>query len=234
MWRGLSVGALLMALFAAPALARPVAVADLVEMAGVPEDLVLRLVQHRGFGGELGAGALAELSSAGFSDAFLSRLVELTRPAPEIDGVTYRVVDGVLRVQGEGQEPAADASGSSAVGAPAVIASPEPLQPSGEAPAVPPALVIDGTAWLAGEQANPYPAGAVGWGSAVFLPARYGNPASSFGRTIVSMSPRILEPCGTCCTAASMPVLVDAASMARSEGRLIPIRTSRGTIWVPN
>lgn len=233
MWRSLVVGAVLMFFHPQSAPARPLAASDLVAMADLPESLVLRVVERRGLAGQLGAQAVQELAQAGFSDGFLSRLLDLTAPTPEIDGVSYRVVDGVLRVRVEGEEPAAaEAEAPRAVDdEPRPSPAPSSLDAGLDAD--------DGVAVLredrqAIENANPYPSGAAGWGSAVFVPARYGSPPSSFGRTIVATSPLVVEPQVACCVVGTQPRLLDAASVARSEGRLIPIRTSRGTIWVPN
>lgn len=212
---------------------------DLVRLAraGAGDVLLEELLAERGFEDDLSVEAILELKRAGVSDAVVAGLLAESRPGGPVGGVTYREEDGVLVVEGRGD--------------PSVAPAPDPppsvatdLTAASPAPPAPTVVVVEAGPSAAPEprrdaNANPFPLGSShGWsGSTVFVPARFGEPASSFGRTHVTLGPGWGPACG------AVPPLVrpgvrfpgPTSSLAGgASGRTIPVRTSRGIIRLPN
>lgn len=225
---------------AAPSAAQPLSVEDVVRLAegGVGEKALRALADHQGVARPVGPAEVLLLSRAGLSDGLVAAIVEAAHregPAgPQGSDVRYEEQDGVLRITGRGdpsapQSPEAPpATGEGGLTAP----PPAPRVVGVEAPAVEGPAVHEVPA-----VANPHPWGAVfgPTGSAISVPARFGDPPSRFGRTVVTLSPYLPL------TVLPAPVHghvghvgLPAPLVDRPEPRTISIRTSRGPIRVPN
>lgn len=189
--------ALVLALgLAGAVVAAPVSVADLLRLAdaGAGEKLLSRVVDERGLSGEVGVEDILVLKKAGFSDAFIEELIDGGAPGLASSSVSVREEGGVLVVEGRGTpseaapgappqaESHARATSASASPAPPVVVVQQAAPASDASPHVPErsperSLGVE----------NPYPVGATFGvsGGAVFLPARFGDPPSAFGRTII-------------------------------------------------
>ena len=229
---------------AAPAAEKPLDSAGILRLhaVGMPESTVKELVTRLGMQGPLGVEEIETLREAGVSAELVAYLVSaLPRQSP-VDGVNYLDRDGVLVVEGHGEAAADEAL----AGAPDAATPDAPTRaPALSAPPVlpPPVTIVIASqpapasqALAARQDSGAYPVGAeYGWtGSAVFLPARFGGSPSSFGRAIVS-APSVVQAVVPACGMGGLGLDGVVAELAsRSNANLIPLRTSRGTIWVPN
>lgn len=206
----------------------PMGVERLVELheAGLGDELIVALAEREGVK-PLAGSDLLTLREAGLSNDLLARLFRISH-----DAIRVEERDGVTIITGEGPEPEAGRD--------------EPADEEAAAPPAPAPVVVIQQAPAPGEAASSaaasgtpdateaYPVGAAfGWsGGAVFLPARFGgSQPSAFGRTIVAFQ-------GAACCPATVPVAPVVAPIvpvvAAPTPRMIPMRTSRGEIWIPN
>ena len=227
--------------------ARPLPAERLPALAATVEpEMLVRLAERRGVDRILEPADRLALLNAGLPQDIVDRLMQLALPSVEVDGVSYARVHGVLRVRSDESELATseirDVSGDVAtVQPPSDRAEPEahdtwpPQEASTNHVGSEAAMVGEESHVMGG--ANPYPAGAYGLAGAVFVPARFGDRPSAFGRTIVSAVTPVAGVCrwDATCVAGRMPVLAgpQRVSDARTDG-FIPFRTSRGILWVPN
>ena len=223
----------LTAVFAAPLPANPMNEKHLMALAeaGLSDDAILRMVEERGLAQPLTPEAVVLLREAGLSAPLVSRLILL---AEGNEPIRIEERDGVTVISGRGepnQIEDEDARESWSERGPEEWPAPPPAEP----PALDVVIVNGATPAQASSQdsrtAQGYPAGAVFGvsGGAVFLPARFGgNEPSAFGRTIVGFTGGGVGCCAP--YVAPAPVVVAPAP----ETRMIPVRTSRGTLWIPN
>jgi hypothetical protein len=241
--RNAALGLVMMLVTLGASAARPLPVDDLVALsASMTPEVLLRLAERRGLDRALGADDRAALLDAGAAPELIERLALLAEPGVEVDGVAYAVVDGVIRVRAEGTEPAGTSTRASGFG------EPPPDAATWDDSSTTEKVALAEQAPLSSESAgdagwsNPYPVGAYGATvGAVFIPARFGGTPSAFGRTIVSTWS---GTDGACCypapggpwavVAPGGPIISSGVRPdARPDG-FIPLRTSRGTLWVPN
>jgi hypothetical protein len=213
---------------AAPLAANPLTEKHLVAVsrAGLSDDAIVHMAEVRGLAGPFTPEMVLRLSEAGLSSSLLSRLV-LMSDGDEPIRIEER--DGVTVISGRGEARTEVETESRPERGPEEWPAPPPAPPApevvivnGGAPAA--ASARDSTAGLG------YPAGAVFGmaGGAVFLPARFGgNEPSAFGRTIVGFTGG-----GECCAPYVAPAPVVVAPVPQT--RMIPVHTSRGTLWIPN
>jgi hypothetical protein len=211
----------------APALAAGLTVERIAKLsdAGLSDAAILRIAEEEGFAVPLTSERVLKGLDLGIPADLLSRLVEMS--AEEGTAIEVAERDGVTVITGRGPDEASE---------PEPAEREEAMGPAGEPPALPPVqqVVVVGGVAPAGETvpssfANGFPADATfGWsGGAVFLPARFGGSRpSAFGRTIVGFTQ---GPTELCVPLAPAPILVE-----RPERRMIPVRTSRGVIYLPN
>lgn len=199
--------------------------------AGFDDEIIVQLASREGLAEPLGSAHVLALREAGLSPALVSRLVLLSLD----EGISIEDRDGITVITGEGPVPLTEESDESESRGSRDDWEDEPRL--GAAP--PPQVIVVGAAPAAqvaapspvDESTVGHPAGAVfGWsGGAVFLPARFGgSEPSAFGRTIVGFTG---QPQPGCCP----PVLAPAPPpVVEPTSRMIPVRTSRGELWIPN
>jgi hypothetical protein len=206
---------------AVPVRSAPLTLEDLVEFhhSGLTPDAFRELVTREGLASPVGADAARELQAAGLSSDLVSWLITSgSSRTGGAEGVNYDLDDGVLVVSGEGEATEDGPRLEAPAPAPAPVLSPEAAAPAPTiiiAMAPPPQQPIILPAY-----ASPW-----GWTSVAQVPARFGDPTSAFGTTIVNVGGA--PGCG-------LVTPLDSASSLRPDDRTVPIHTSRGTIYLPN
>ncbi len=193
-----------------PAAAAPLTVGDLLALwrVQISSEAILTMARAEGLASALSVAEATSLREAGLPADLVSELLTLG------SGAAIRVGedDGVIVVEGRGEATDPPVVGSGFL----------PTEPAPPAASPSPAVVVN-------VQATPAMASGGGWGcgplaQAVFVPAhRTPDGPSVFGTTIVSpgiVCPQLVQP------------IVLAPEPVRS--RMIPIRTSRGQLMIPN
>lgn len=239
--------ALALAEAASVSAARPLPAERLSALAATVEpEMLVRLAERRGLDRPLEPADRLALLEAGLPQDIVDRLTHLALPSVEVDGVSYARVDGVLRVRSDASEsPTEEDQDLFADVTTAQLPSDRPTREVNDTWAsqdassshvgAESAMLGEGSHVMGGT--NPHPVGAYGLAGAVFIPARFGDRPSAFGRTIVSTVSPVAGLCGwdATCVAGRTPALpgLQRVSDARTDG-FIPFRTSRGILWVPN
>jgi len=202
---------------AAPARTAPLGIQDLLDFhhSGLTTEAVRELVTREGLAAPVGADAVRELQAAGMPSDLVSWLITSgTAATSAVEGVDYDIEEGVLVVSGEGEAtvqelwpseepplemevPASGGSGQT------IILNVAPAQPATEV------LPSYYPGW--------------GWPMVAQVPARFGDPTSAFGTTIVSVggvAGGFVAPLGS--------------GLGTRDACTVPVHTSRGTLYLPN